>query len=482
MRLNPGVSGSPYKNILKTSSRNKRLSFRKALVLGGFFSLFLPVPTLSQGFSKGNRNCPARTETQCRDKFENTAEAKSCITEELKLCINDGGATVPDSGRNEPPRSDKLGPPSAAAANVAAGGAQKGQDKLDHYRTEILGLDSVEKEKRRLAKEAQTRNEERLGSRSGLNPEEKTIAEKTAKDRQLLNEAESRFKQKRPIPDAIIDRVSDRDVRENLLLATVFRDEKESLKEESSKISKQVAELMAMAAANMQNFRNLESVKPEKLISVTKQSDEQGNRDLRSAESTRPNGKAGISEKAEELALDGAEKVDGLEASDDLDVALSPEARAKLKAGIEAAAKRKKALSLKEKLRAKVDGKAKDTDSTEKLFSGDLIPDSSDTAMGGSAEFSDSGRDENSSSASSRSYNESPVFQAMQAMQNNGFSMDSSQTEAEVSRMLAEAKDELGDSDRVGGILEFDSPSLFARVKTAHSSCLKRSCVQVSSL
>jgi len=402
------------------------------------------------------RECTVETKAECRLKFSTQPDAAKKIDSAKKQVSGNA-------------------PPAAQAGEVARVSADVKTKELVDTKQDLAASEDIIATKIARVHKSLGEKKKQFSSQS-RDPKSKVMREKNQNDIRILSKVEDRLDSNGEVSVGLVSQVDDKEARKDLLLVSTFQEERIELQKKGTEIAKQVSELLALAARNMQNFKQLESLssdvsnstsskKPSQIVSKTD--------DLSVAAAAES---AGISEESVSVSLEQNEDfTDG-------DILMSPEARSKLKTGIAAAEKRKKALSLKNKLRSKIDGKTADADVTEKLFSGDLIPDSGETAMGGSAEFGGGGRDENSSSSGSRSYNESPVFQAMQAMQSNGFSMDSSQTEAEVSRMLAEAKEELGNSDRVGGILEFDSPSLFARVKMAHSSCLKRSCVRVNSL
>jgi hypothetical protein len=400
---------------------------------------------------------------------------------ECKPCIAGATSKPPPSGTGGAPSNSPTAPNETPRTREPL-------EKTPNFQSEVLGeftgaADQKEADvdlAKRMIPKFRKIEEENLEKARRRNEEIRAKAKAESERKKILNNqriitaAEGAGKKGEHFPKENLNEIEDSEIKSSLRIVSIAQESVQDLKEEVKVSTLELAQLLQMAATAMKFSNSMNSVKEQGQMPTIAAKSEQ--EQMRRTISRKLASGGEISESSLEDRLGEAKQ---LEDQSELEpgITLSPEARAKLKAGIEAAAKRKKALSLKEKLRAKIDGKAKDTDSTEKLFSGDLIPDTSETAMVGSAGFGDSGSDGNSRPAGSRSYNESPVFQAMQAMQNNGFSMDSSQTEAEVSRILAEAKDELGNSDRMGGILELDSPSLFERVRSAHASCLSRKCL-----
>ncbi|RYG56178.1 hypothetical protein EON80_29665 [bacterium] len=66
---------------------------------------------------------------------------------------------------------------------------------------------------------------------------------------------------------------------------------------------------------------------------------------------------------------------------------------------------------------------------------------------------------------------------AFTAAKNAAFAMSTAETEAEVKRLLRESQRELA-SLAAGGILDTESPALFARVSLAHRRCQEHRCVR----
>lgn len=246
-----------------------------------------------------------------------------------------------------------------------------------------------------------------------------------------------------------------------MLAAAEAQQAKQALEKEHSRLMAQFAQLAQMAATNMKNSNDLttmskadQSAKSNALGAKTTDGSAIGSgRSVASLETKA--GKTGLP-----IALDEKTALGAKEAGE-----------AGAKAGTSPSKGLEAASSLRKRLRDKLASKtALDATDPTKRFEGNLMGDGGMlTADEEEAPVAVTGKD---TSAITRS--------ALQAAEEH-FSMSGSETAQEVNRLTEEVSRDLASlTDTPSGVLGSESRSLFERVKRAHDSCVKQSCVATS--
>lgn len=417
---------------------------------------------ISIGISIANANPGGQSDAAERTRCE-TIEDQACIAKLDKAKLERLAEDKAAAAAIEPtiPTPSKPQPPAVPAHDSGAATSSKGagikQAIIDRNNDTIKNLGTS----------AHSRLGEAVNRVTTPPPVSKTpvspvVQERRRKDKDIVFRTRDLLEDNKPIPTSLVRQVHDPEVREDLEVVAVLQDEKKVLEKENKNHLAQIAQLLAMAATNLRHSQDLGSISESAATGAPKGGIGDQSANAAALQSSTLGDKTDISEEAAAAELAEAEGEKG-------DVSKATEAKAKIREAIEAAAKRKKSLALRNRLREKVNGKKGDAEGTENLFDGKLTPESNEVlAKGGSS--SAEARD------TDKRFGGAPVLKAMEAMQ-SGFKMSGAETDAEVNRMLAEAERELSPQEIQAGILGVETISLFERVKLAHNNCLKDKCV-----
>jgi hypothetical protein len=378
-----------------------------------------------------------------------------CISDLKKKFNPDSTASVKKDPEIKNSTGEATPPPESPAPPIDG---QKGFN-LDASKNNNAGIDQLTDDKtaNELAQQ-RAENARRQAAKSGV----KIVQEKAASgtpvsppDQKKLAKAVIATKKEEPFSWDEASATEDPDLRKRLKFISASYEVKKDYQKEHTQLLATIAQLSQMALTTAQRAQNLGAVDPKSAPAMSTKTASASNPNASRIAETKP----AISDKSNPGELTAAEV--------DQDSSLTEEQKTKLKTAIEAAAKRKQLMALKQRLKNKLNPqtakKDLETEEATSAFNLDLIPDEPQRSLASA-----------NPEKEKEDFLNSAVFHAMQAQ----FSMDGGQTRAEVERMLDEVEKELGSTgDILAGILGTDSKSLFERIREAHLQCVRQNCV-----
>lgn len=274
---------------------------------------------------------------------------------------------------------------------------------------------------------------------------------KNQQDLALIEKAREATKKERLFSEEQAKKAHDDEIRKRLLAVSDAQIKHQEFKKEEARLTSQIAELSSLASQMMQNSAAMSSVKNSGAAPIK-------NPTKASQDSSSVSQQPILDKEDAKIADETQAKLDAL----DKDLAAEGKSTA--------ASKKPKDYSLKKALLAKLAA-------GEKLSASEMKSLGNGSSTEGDASNVSAKREAPATNVT-EDFLESPISQTSGGSPK--FSMRGSETDAEVKRLVdGEASRGLASIDPIqaDGVLETDSPSLFERVKSHISACLRQRCV-----
>lgn len=396
-----------------TSRTTSAISVLFGLLASNALAANCPV-TEQEYFSIANPHCATLSDARCDVYARQSIGSAQCSSSK---------SPAPNAAKGSPsysPKSPTLtGLTSQDAAKEVQGNAlqdsQKELTELEH------SSDSTSKSIKKFLSQAKQRELKLLeGSEA-----QRAIARH---DDTQVRLAEKAVKENRGFSFDEVNKVKDLGIRKNLFVVAGLQDMKAQFQEEKVRVNKQISELKGMAARSEGNSTGMNSISSPTSAKATNPSSAQAEN-----QTMEPENSSAISESKSEANLGGEDKGSAFSDRD---------------------------LSLRDRL-------IRELEAEEKSKGGSQI-----TSLGAN--------DKTAASKLTKDLLDSPATQKAGESTGTKFSLSNSETDAEVKRMIGTLDGSTADQanlDSKAGILETESPTLFARVKSQLSDCLHSRCV-----